>query len=54
MVKAVPQARVIASGGVTTGDDVRKLKEAGTAGAIIGMALYSGRLSLKEALEAAA
>jgi len=53
MVKAVPQARVIASGGVTTVDDVRKLKEAGAAGAIIGMALYSGRLTLKEALEAA-
>jgi phosphoribosylformimino-5-aminoimidazole carboxamide ribotide isomerase len=49
----VPDAKVIASGGVTTVDDVRRLKKAGAAGAIIGMALYSGRLTLKEALGAA-
>jgi len=54
MIKAVPDARVIASGGVTTVEDVRRLKQAGAAGAIIGMALYTGRLSLQEALEAAA
>jgi phosphoribosylformimino-5-aminoimidazole carboxamide ribotide isomerase len=54
MIAAVPEARVIASGGVTTVEDVRKLKEAGAAGAIIGMALYTGRLSLQDALEAAA
>jgi phosphoribosylformimino-5-aminoimidazole carboxamide ribotide isomerase len=54
MINAVPDARVIASGGITTVDDVGRLKEAGAAGAVIGMALYSGRLSLKDALEAAA
>jgi phosphoribosylformimino-5-aminoimidazole carboxamide ribotide isomerase len=53
MIRAVPEARVIASGGVTTVDDVRMLKEAGAAGAIIGMALYSGKLTLREASEAA-
>jgi phosphoribosylformimino-5-aminoimidazole carboxamide ribotide isomerase len=54
MIAAVPEARVIASGGVTTVEDVRRLKKAGAAGVIIGMALYTGRLSLQDALEAAA
>lgn len=44
---------VIASGGVTTADDVTRLAEAGMAGCIIGRALYEGRLRLAEALEAA-
>jgi phosphoribosylformimino-5-aminoimidazole carboxamide ribotide isomerase len=44
---------VIASGGVTTVDDVRQLAAAGMAGCIIGRALYEGTLSLEEALAAA-
>lgn len=44
---------LIASGGVTTLEDVRMLKAAGVAGCIIGRALYEGRLSLPEALAAA-
>jgi phosphoribosylformimino-5-aminoimidazole carboxamide ribotide isomerase len=32
------------SGGVTTVDELRFLREAGAAGAVIGMALYSGAL----------
>jgi len=44
---------VIASGGVATTDDIRRLKEIGAAGAVIGRALYEGRLTLREALEAA-
>ncbi|GAB4228045.1 MAG: 1-(5-phosphoribosyl)-5-[(5-phosphoribosylamino) methylideneamino]imidazole-4-carboxamide isomerase [Deltaproteobacteria bacterium] len=46
---------VIASGGVTTLDDVRKLKAMegeGVAGAIIGRALYDGSIDLAEALSA--
>jgi len=43
---------VIASGGVATADDVRKLARAGMAGCIIGRALYEGQLSLRDALEA--
>ena len=39
---------VIASGGVTTLDDVRRLQENGMAGCIIGRALYEGQLSLRE------
>jgi len=53
MVAAVPEAQVIASGGVTTTDDIRNLRDAGAAGAIIGMALYTARLTLKEALQEA-
>jgi phosphoribosylformimino-5-aminoimidazole carboxamide ribotide isomerase len=44
---------VIASGGVTTADDVAQLAEAGLAGAIVGRALYAGTLTLEDALAAA-
>ena len=44
---------IIASGGVTTLDDVRRLAELGLAGCIIGRALYEGRLSLPEAINCA-
>jgi phosphoribosylformimino-5-aminoimidazole carboxamide ribotide isomerase len=53
MVKAAPEARIIASGGVSSVEDIRALREAGAAGAIIGMALYTGKLRLQDALEAA-
>ena len=42
---------VVASGGVTTIDDVRRLEEAGMAAAIIGRAIYEGTLELREAIE---
>jgi phosphoribosylformimino-5-aminoimidazole carboxamide ribotide isomerase len=41
---------VIGSGGVSTVQHLRALAEAGAEGAIIGTALYEGRLNLKEAL----
>jgi phosphoribosylformimino-5-aminoimidazole carboxamide ribotide isomerase len=44
---------VIASGGVTTTDDVAALREAGAAGVVIGTAFYEGRMSYDEAKEAA-
>lgn len=44
---------VIASGGVTTADDVRRLTATGVAGCIIGRSLYEGKLTLAEALAAA-
>jgi phosphoribosylformimino-5-aminoimidazole carboxamide ribotide isomerase len=44
---------VIGSGGVATVDDLRALAEAGAEGAIIGTALYEGRLKLSEALAVA-
>jgi len=42
---------VIASGGVTTAQDVAQLATAGLAGAIVGRALYEGTLSVAEALQ---
>ncbi|MDH7487852.1 MAG: 1-(5-phosphoribosyl)-5-[(5-phosphoribosylamino)methylideneamino] imidazole-4-carboxamide isomerase [Anaerolineae bacterium] len=48
--------RVIASGGVATLDDVRRLRAqeaSGIVGVIIGQALYSGALSLADVLHAA-
>ena len=45
---------VVASGGVTTADDLRALAETGCEGAIVGKALYEGRFTLAAALEAVA
>ena len=53
MVKAASPIPVVASGGVTTVDDIRRLKDAGAVGAIIGRALYEGKLTLEAALDAA-
>jgi phosphoribosylformimino-5-aminoimidazole carboxamide ribotide isomerase len=44
---------VIASGGVSTIDDIRKLSETVVEAAIIGRALYEGTLNLTEAIKAA-
>ena len=47
---------VVASGGVSTLDDVRALRtlvDAGVEGAIIGSALYRGAFTLPEALDVA-
>jgi phosphoribosylformimino-5-aminoimidazole carboxamide ribotide isomerase len=43
---------VVASGGVTTVDDVARLAAAGLSGCIIGRALYEGTIRLPEALRA--
>ncbi len=44
---------VVASGGVTSVDDVRNLTQAGLDGAIIGRSLYEGRLTVRDAVTAA-
>ena len=44
---------IVASGGVSTLDDIKALKKLGLYGAIIGKAYYIGAIDLKEALEAA-
>lgn len=43
--------RIIASGGVSTLDDVRALKEMDVFGAILGKALYTGAIDLCEAIK---
>lgn len=49
LVRAGPGS-IIASGGVTTLDDLRALRACGCAGAIVGRAIYEGRLDIAEAL----
>ncbi len=49
---AAAGARVIVSGGVATLDDLRAIRDAGLAGAIVGRALYEGRFTVAEALQA--
>lgn len=44
---------VIASGGISTADQIRRLSVTGVEGAILGRALYEGALTLAAALEAA-
>lgn len=43
----LPDLKLIASGGVTSVDELEKLSELGCFGAIIGKAIYEGKLSLK-------
>ncbi len=44
------QLSVIASGGVSTYEDLEKINKIGAEGAIIGKALYQGNISLKEVM----
>ena len=42
--------KIIASGGITTYEDLKKLNEIGLYGAIVGKAIYENKLDLKEAI----
>lgn len=44
---ALNEIKLIASGGVTSLDDLEKLKEMGCEGAIVGKAIYEGAITLK-------
>ena len=50
--KAV-QCNIVASGGVATLDDVKRLRDMGLYGAIIGKAYYAGMLDLPQAVKEA-
>ncbi len=50
-LRSLGRGAIIASGGVTTVDDLRAIRDAGCAGAIVGRALYEGRLDLRQAIE---
>ena len=52
LIEFVP-CPVVVAGGVTTAEDVRLLRGLGAAGAVLGSALYAGKILLAEALEAA-
>jgi len=47
-ILAEAKVKLIASGGITTINDILELKETGCEGSIIGKAVYEGRLTLKE------
>ncbi len=47
---ALDRGTIIASGGITSVDDLVAVRDAGCGGAIIGRALYEGRLSLRDAI----
>ncbi len=44
---------IVASGGITFAHEIKTLNEMGIYGAIVGKAVYEGKLSLKDALDAA-
>jgi phosphoribosylformimino-5-aminoimidazole carboxamide ribotide isomerase len=50
LVKKFPTLQIQASGGVSSLDDLRVLKTTGSAGAIVGRALYENKFTLREAL----
>ncbi|KAB1192917.1 1-(5-phosphoribosyl)-5-[(5-phosphoribosylamino)methylideneamino]imidazole-4-carboxamide isomerase [Haloferax sp. MBLA0076] len=43
---------VVASGGVASLDDISELRDVGAAAAVVGTALYEGRFTLEEAMDA--
>jgi phosphoribosylformimino-5-aminoimidazole carboxamide ribotide isomerase len=47
------RAKIIASGGISSTQDVARLRETGVEAAVIGRALYENRFTLDEAMEAA-
>lgn len=50
LVAASPHP-LLAAGGITGRDDLKSLRDAGADGAILGMALYTGRIATADALE---
>jgi len=51
ILKKMPDLKLIASGGVSSIDDLVKLKENRLEGAIVGKAIYENKISLKELSE---
>lgn len=52
-LRAIERLSIIASGGISTEDDLIALRDIGQYGAIIGKAIYEGKIDLKRALRAA-
>ena len=53
LTERFPELDVVASGGVSSLDDIRALREIGLHGAIVGKAYYVGAIDLKKAIEVA-
>jgi phosphoribosylformimino-5-aminoimidazole carboxamide ribotide isomerase len=50
LLRSSPGARVIAAGGVTSLDDIKRLRDAGLYGAVVGKALYERGFDLARAI----
>lgn len=50
IIHQIPNVNLIASGGVSSNEDIDALKLIGCAGVIVGKAIYEGRLDLKKIL----
>ncbi|WP_034258357.1 1-(5-phosphoribosyl)-5-[(5-phosphoribosylamino)methylideneamino]imidazole-4-carboxamide isomerase [Altibacter lentus] len=48
ILTAIPEIQLIASGGISTFEDLPKLFEIGCEGAILGKAIYEGRITLSQ------
>lgn len=48
IMKALPGVEIIASGGISSMEDILKLNEMGVTGVITGKALYEGRIKINE------
>ncbi|MCC6329198.1 MAG: 1-(5-phosphoribosyl)-5-[(5-phosphoribosylamino)methylideneamino] imidazole-4-carboxamide isomerase [Acidobacteria bacterium] len=48
LLNSIPALNLIASGGVSSLEDIRHLEEAGCSGVIIGKAIYEGRIKLND------
>ncbi|ANW97429.1 1-(5-phosphoribosyl)-5-((5-phosphoribosylamino)methylideneamino)imidazole-4-carboxamide isomerase [Wenyingzhuangia fucanilytica] len=48
ILKECPKVKLIASGGISTFDELPRLKELGCEGTIVGKAIYENRISLKQ------
>lgn len=51
ILSALPELKLIASGGVSCIEDVLELKKIGCAGVIVGKAIYEGKIKLEELME---
>ncbi len=52
--REIPKLKLIASGGVSTIEDIYELERIGCAGAIVGKAIYEGKITLSELKQFAA
>lgn len=50
LVERAPEVQLIASGGVSGLDDIRRAREVGAAGVVLGKALLDGRFTVEEGL----
>ena len=48
IIREIPKLKLIASGGVSKIEDIRRLEKIGCAGVIVGKAIYEGKIKLEE------